>query len=48
MQQCRRILGQGNGKGVIGEQAEGRGLMGLLGRGSKKGEIIRNVNKEYI
>ena len=29
MQQCRGIPGQGSGKGWIGEQGEGRGLMGL-------------------
>ena len=33
MQQCRGLPGQGSGKGLIGEQEEGRGLMELLGRG---------------
>ena len=33
---------------MIGEWAEGRGLMGLMGRGEPgKGKIIWNVNKEY-
>ena len=33
VQQCRGIPGQGSGKGWIGERGEGRGLMGLSGRG---------------
>ena len=33
MQQCSGITGQEIGKGWIGEQGEGRGLMGLSGRG---------------
>ena len=43
------IPGQGSRKGFIGEQVEGRRLMELSGRGcTRKGEIIGNVNKEYI
>ena len=33
MQQYWEIPGQGSGKGWIEEQGEGKGLMGLLGRG---------------
>ena len=33
VQQCRGIPEQGSGKGLIGEQQEGRALMGLLGKG---------------
>ena len=32
MQQYRAIAEQGSGKGWMGEQGEGRRLMGLLGR----------------
>ena len=33
VQQCRAIPEQGSGKGWMGEQEEGRGLMGLSGSG---------------
>ena len=31
---------RGSGKGWVGGQGERRGLMGLFGRGGRKGEII--------
>ena len=33
MQHCLGLPGQRSGRGLIGEWAEGRGLMGLIGRG---------------
>ena len=33
MQHCRALLGQRIGRGWIGEQPDGRGFMGLMGRG---------------
>ena len=33
MQHCREWPGHRSGRGLIGEWAEGRGLMGLMGRG---------------
>ena len=33
MQQCRGVPGQRSGRELIGEWAEGRRLMGLMGRG---------------
>ena len=40
LQQHRRILGQGSRMELIGEQGEGRWLMGDLGQGTRKGEIF--------
>ena len=40
------IPGQGSTRGMIEEQAEGRGVMGFSGAGgARKGDNICNVNK---